>query len=299
MNTRIFFSITIFLFFLKTFTYAQNIDNDTLSNRLQGIKYGENSYFQLEGYEIRVCAFAESLDAKGIKTMKSEMNIPKNINGVKDSFFTEKNLRFKQQHIAKSKLIEYSSSYMVEQQPKRSLVFQFLSLQKKDSLLEKDFIHQFLAHQIPNNVYVSYQIDTINFVGRKIPLGRNCEYMGVHNVQCPFYGQMNWSIHRTIEDAALVAHNQYLTTASKWLGSVKEEKEIDVIFEGTATKAKRVLYKIQLPSIILGGSNTLIIYYVVAKVRGKYVSCVLSHYENVNIMDTGLPALLSEVMRLK
>jgi hypothetical protein len=47
----------------------------------------------------------------------------------------------------------------------------------------------------------------------------------------------------------------------------------------------------------MGGSNVLVVYYVTGKVRGKFVTCVLSHYED----DKGankLPPLLSEVLEL-
>jgi hypothetical protein len=47
----------------------------------------------------------------------------------------------------------------------------------------------------------------------------------------------------------------------------------------------------------MGGSNVLVVYYVLAPVRNRYVACVLSHYTN-DVNASNLPPLLAEVMRL-
>ncbi len=47
------------------------------------------------------------------------------------------------------------------------------------------------------------------------------------------------------------------------------------------------------------GGKTLTIYYIAEKVRGNYLSCVLSYWNNDVITETGLPPLLNEVMKLK
>ncbi|MNY42069.1 hypothetical protein D3C86_1769290 [compost metagenome] len=78
-----------------------------------------------------------------------------------------------------------------------------------------------------------------------------------------------------------------------------KESEVTVIFEGQEVKAmKRIM--VANPPGALGGSNVVIVYYVVAKVRGRYVSCTLSHYtDDVGVKQNKLPPLLAEVMQLK
>jgi hypothetical protein len=73
---------------------------------------------------------------------------------------------------------------------------------------------------------------------------------------------------------------------------------VDVIFEGADIKALKVKYKFNIPQIIMGESNVLIIYFVTTEVRNKFVSCVLSHYTDDYNAKT-LPPLLNEVMQLK
>ncbi len=91
--------------------------------------------------------------------------------------------------------------------------------------------------------------------------------------------------------------NQQIATNKKHLTSTIESDTVNVIFEGQKTVATRSKVKIKLPKLIMGGSNVLIVYYVVCEVRGRYVACVLSHYTD-DINADELPPLLSEVMEL-
>ena len=47
----------------------------------------------------------------------------------------------------------------------------------------------------------------------------------------------------------------------------------------------------------MGGSNELIVYYVMAEIRGRYIACVLSHYSD-EAKEGELSHLLSKVMQL-
>lgn len=74
---------------------------------------------------------------------------------------------------------------------------------------------------------------------------------------------------------------------------------IDIIFEGQKLKAQRITYQIENETAALinntGGGNTqkLIIYYIVASIRGNYISCVMSHWNNDIVeRESGLPLLL-------
>ena len=76
-----------------------------------------------------------------------------------------------------------------------------------------------------------------------------------------------------------------------------DELELDVLFEGEKVKTVKQRVKIKLPKVVMGGSNELIVYYVMAKIRGRYIACVLSHYSD-EAKEGELPHLLSEVMQL-
>ena len=145
-------------------------------------------------------------------------------------------------------------------------------------------------------------INSIDFAGRKIELGSSCNWTNINTVQCPYYGEMNWSVHRTSESAINSIENQFNVTKSKKGGKVLSEQDVDVIFEGTDTKAKKVIYDFTgLKSLLLGisGGKTLTIYYVACKVRENYVSCCMSFWNNDTISESGLALLLEKVMTLK
>jgi len=60
--------------------------------------------------------------------------------------------------------------------------------------------------------------------------------------QCPYYGQMNWSVHKTLDDASQSVTNQYNIIKVKKGGKIISEEFVDVIFEGTEGTAKKVVY---------------------------------------------------------
>tara|TARA_B100000809_G_scaffold262304_1_gene313001 strand:+ start:541 stop:798 length:258 start_codon:yes stop_codon:yes gene_type:complete len=68
----------------------------------------------------------------------------------------------------------------------------------RDINFQGQFINDFLTDNIPLETVVSRTIDSIEFVGRKTPLGGHRRWMNVSNMQCPYYGQINWLIHKTI-----------------------------------------------------------------------------------------------------
>ncbi len=289
---------SFFLLIACTFLYSQNNQDLDFVSRLQGIKQGDFVFFELEGYQIYVKSINQSFNEKGIKKSKRELKIKKSLNGYKSNEFQSNNLIINQDEIENEKLKNYQTWYLFEKAQNQIICFWFGSVNKKDTILEHKFIKSYLDNKIPQSVYTSMQVDSIDFAGRKIALGESCHWMGVHNVQCPYYGQMNWSLHTTYQDAENMTNSQYYSAEQKKIGSVLESKEIDVIFEGSDTKAKRIVYKIKLPSLLIGGSNILIIYYVTTKVRDNYISCVLSHYTN-DVNNNGLPPLISKVLKLK
>ena len=126
--------------------------------------------------------------------------------------------------------------------------------------------------------------------------------MGVNNVQCPYYGQMNWSVHKDLEDAKATVEQQFEITKFQKGWKVISEEIVEIEFEGTETKAKKTIYDFTgVKSLLVGmsGGKTLTIFYVTTEVRGNYVSCVLSFWNNDTITENGLAPLLEKVMKLK
>jgi len=109
-------------------------------------------------------------------------------------------------------------------------------------------------------------------------------------------------VHKTMESAKNSIDNQFNVTKSQKGGKVISEEDVDVIFEGTETKAKKVIYDFTgAKSLLVGmsGGKTLTIYYVASKVRENYVSCCMSFWNNDTLTENGLAPLLEKIMQLK
>lgn len=148
-----------------------------------------------------------------------------------------------------------------------------------------------------SGLMTGYEAPEIDFCGRIITLGPACHWMGPHNCQCSGLGQMNWYMVGSPERAAELTHAQLKRTQED--RAVIRKDTVEVVFEGTETMAIRVTYKLAKVLRAMGvPSDRLVAYYVSVPVRGRYVSCILSHYGDP-APDRSLPPLLSEVMTLR
>ena len=291
--------ILTILTFLTSFNLltAQTIDAGQVFSNTHGIKQEGTTFYEVEGYSIFVHSHKASFDEKGFNKIKKKYSINKEISPVNDTTFQTGKVLVKTYN--RTKLVTESDVYYLFPQGQSEIkVIGLQTTNKRDEELEKFFVRSILDNSIPNSVYSSMVVDSINFAGRFIVLGPACHWMGTHNIQCPNLGQMNWAEFRSIDKAKEMVNAQFDITANKAIGEVLQQDTINIIFEGPETKALKTKYKIKIPQLIMGGSNILIIYYVATEVRGKYVACVLSHYtDDVNAKT--LPPLLNEVMKLK
>ena len=292
-------AILTILTFLTSFNLltAQTIDAGQVFSNTHGIKQEGTTFYEVEGYSIFVHSHKASFDEKGFNKIKKKYSINKEISPVNDITFQTCKVFVKTDN--RTKLVTESDIYYLFPQGQSEIkVIGLQTITKRDEELEKLFVKSILDNSIPNSVYSSMVVDSINFAGRFIVLGPACHWMGTHNIQCPNLGQMNWAEFRSLDKAKEMMSAQFDITANKAIGEVLQQDTINVIFEGTETKALKTKYKIKIPQFIMAGSNILIIYYVATEVRGKYVACVLSHYtDDVNAKK--LPPLLNEVMKLK
>lgn len=288
----------LFLFVLSTLS-AQN---EKLFNRLQAINNGGLTFYEVDGTNILSQTLNYKFTEKGLKKVYRKYSIKK-----KDHKTTDSDLNYKNYYVSKTDLIienltQNSSYYFLENKNKRTTIIQFGSINKKDKEFERKMVRLIMENKIPKQCYNSIEIDSINFVGRKIKLGSNCQWQNVNNVQCPYYGQMNWSVHKDLKDAENTVEQQFEITKSKKNGKVISEEIVEIEFEGTETKAKKVIYDFTgVTSLLAGmsGGKTLTIFYVATEVRNNYVSCVLSFWNNDTITENGITPLLEKVMKIK
>ena len=272
--------------------------NENRFRNFHGIHQPENNvtFFEAEGYNIFIQQVSAGLDKKGIaKVMRTYS--AKGAAVTTDSDILGNNSVL-QKNREKAGVTSYSTYYLLGISDTATTVIGFTRSIARDTTLEKDFVNAYILKQIPSFVYSSMSTDTIDFVGRPIEFSSVCRWMSPHNIQCGNFGQMNWAVFNDLNTAEQYRDTHYQMAQNKKLMKVVREEWIPVLFEGQETKALKATVRIQLPMFLLGGTHTLIVYYVTAQVRGKYVTCILSQYAtDENSFE--LAPLLSDMLVLK
>ncbi|MEO9211204.1 MAG: hypothetical protein ABI208_08895 [Ginsengibacter sp.] len=297
---RLFKIFSVLFFFISYASFGQT--NDDLYSRLNAISNGKTDFFNVDGIDITSQALNTKFTKKNILKKFYGFRLKESDLNSSDSLIDFQNFYVEQKELITDGIIQNTSYYFIENFNKGLTAITFVSINKQDRNFEREFVKKIYENSIPKEVYEQLKIDSINFAGRKISLDGSCRWMGINNVQCPTFGQMNWSVHKTLEDALQNETNQYNIIKSKKDGQIISEEIVDIVFEGTEVKSKKVVYDFKgINSVLVGisGGKTLTIYFVAAPVRENFVSCVLSFWNNDNINPSGLPPLLEEVMRLK
>ena len=264
--------------------------NEELFNRLRAINNSGTTFYNVDGVDFTNQNISSEFNEKKIQ-----------FRGGKTFCLGYENYKVVNREEFENSLVSVSVNYFVKNNDNRISIFWFGYYNKSNPEFERKMIDLILSDAIPKDCFSSIKTDKINFAGREIELGGNCEWMNINNIQCPYYGQMNWSVHKTKESAELSIQNQLKATKIKNGGKVISEEEIDIVFEDVPSKAKKVYYDFTGVTSILAsmsGGKNLTIYYISEKVRDNYVSCVLSFWNNDNINPSGLPPLLEEVMSI-
>lgn len=283
-----------------TLSFCQ--EKDDFSKRLKAINNQTIIFYNIDGVDFSSQTFSNEFSEKGLKKLYKKYSINESDIKVKDDSLKNNNFYITKSENVAENINQISSYYFVENQNKTVSVFWFGYYNKLNKEFERKYVNHILNDEIPKEVFEPMTIESIYFAGRKIELGNSCNWTNINTVQCPYYGEMNWSVHKTIETAKNSIDNQFNITKSRKGGKVISEEEIDVIFEETETKAKKVIYDFTgAKSLLAGmsGGKTLTIYYVACKVRENYVSCCMSFWNNDTITENGLAPLLEKVMKLK
>lgn len=285
---------------LSTFAFSQEIDD--FAKRLKAINNQTIIFYNVDGIDFSSQTFNNEFSEKGLKKLYRKYSIKESNVKVKDETLNNNNFYITKTESVAENINYISSYYFVENQNKTVSVFWFGYYNKSDKDFERKYVNRILNNEIPKEVFEPMTINSIDFAGRKIELGNNCNWTNINMVQCEYNGQMNWSVHKTVESAKNSIDIQFNVTKSRKGGKVLSEEIVDVIFEGTETKAKKVIYDFTgAKSLLEGmyGGKKLTIYYVACKVRENYVSCCMSFWKYDTITENGLAPLLEKVMQLK
>jgi hypothetical protein len=282
-----------------TLSFGQN---EALLDRLQAIRNNNMIFCNVDGYQITSETFNREFTEKGLKKVFRKYSIDRETPKIKDEQLPYNNLYVTTDEVRAEGIVQNNAFYFIEIDKNQLRVVQFIAVNKRNKSFEQAMVSLLMEDGIPEENFAATTIDTINFAGRDIQLSSNCYWTGVNTVQCPYLGEMNWSVHKDLKDAQNSVAQQYAITASKKNGKILSEEQVSLIFEGTETAAKKIIYDFKGVSSLLAsmsGGKTLTVFYVAAPVRGNYVSCVLSFWNNDSITETGLVPLLDEVMQLK
>ncbi len=303
MKSRFTKSIQLILcLIVPIFGFGQYQESEIM-DRLSGLKRNDMLFFQLDGIDIAVksayCNITPKELAKTFRIFKvSKKDLETNKVETAEGYWAVK----KEIPNQNSRGIES----IVFAPADGNLVHAFSFVYQKDSEGERvatEFVKFFLNQPPLENILASNKLDTVDFVGRDIYLGSACRWMSVNNIQCPYLGQISWTVHHSLEAARQQEDftvKNLIETNHK--GRVVSDEKIPVRFEGEDASARKLVFDLKgVTSLLAGmsGGETLTIYYVTTSIRGKHISCTMSHWNNDRLEENNLPPLINEVMSFK
>tara|TARA_B100000809_G_C15023892_1_gene489449 strand:+ start:154 stop:999 length:846 start_codon:yes stop_codon:yes gene_type:complete len=261
------------------------------------VNLGYGAEYNIEGYYITSKFEKIKEGDKGTKQVKRKLSFDQDLIATTNPQIINDHQLLVNKKQLKNNVIETTICYIFPSDYGMSKLLIFNTNIDRNLELENTFTKYFIGDSIPEYVENSTRIDSIDFVGRKIKLGPACNWKGPHNVQCPYSGQMNWAVFKNKSTAQQYLNTQIKKNSNRWLTKIVSDEKINIIFEDVETTAIRMIVQISVPKAALEGSNKLIVYYVSEKIRGKYVSCILSHYTNDKSVN-GTSPLINEVLQL-
>ncbi|MBV7441355.1 hypothetical protein KRX57_07970 [Weeksellaceae bacterium TAE3-ERU29] len=289
--------LIFFILFGFSTVFAQ--ENDFL-DRLSVMENNGKTWYNIDGYSITKEDFDKDFNERNLKRIYRKHGIKK-----LDVKNTINDFDFKNFHVVKTSefansLKQIDSYYFVENEEGEISVIWFIRVNNNDFDLEKKMVNAIAHNQIPKDKYVSMKTDSVDFWGRKIALGNNCNWTFLNTLQCPYFGEVNWSIYKNLDQAKIDNDNQLLMTKSQKMGKIISEEEVDILFENVRTKAKKAVFKLNRVTSIFAGGKSLTIYYIAERVRDKNVRAVFSFWDTDEINPaTKLSPLLEKFIELK
>lgn len=294
---------TILLIFLLVKTVnAQHTAIEELYSYTHGVRIKEALLLNIKGYEIIVDKVKGDVSKRNFQTLFKGFGLSK-----KDMTAVDTSLGIQTFHISKQQTIEEGQSilqeyFFLQKNPDTILGISITAATKTDPVFVKSLFEIITQYGFPDSLISNANSPTFQFAGRAITIDSRCKWRGSNVIQCSGLGEINWSLHSTFEEA--LSQTTVQESDNKNLKVFKQDNTelVPVLFEGTPTEAKKISFKVKGLSGALTkmeGSRNLIVYYITAPIRGRFVSCVLSHWTSDDIEAGGLPPLLGQLMELK
>lgn len=181
-----------------------------------------------------------------------------------------------------------SACYLFASEQKKLHQILFQTLNQRDILLEHQIVESYFANQLSEYIDVDNNVSDIDFLGRRLALGNTCKWKLPNSVACGG-AQISWSEFPSYQEAIVDLQARVLANIHPDV-EILSDTDVDMLFEGVPTVARRIVYMPPLQNYPLG------VYYIAQEVRGRYISCVLSNYV-YNRYDYELLPLLQQVMQ--
>ena len=317
----IFFTVLLLipLWGVMGYATAQTVQENGVIGRLQAISNRGTDFYNVDGISVTQEVFQSKFSKANILKMYGQFIPGESSLEQSDLSIEQQNFVYERVDSLSEGIDIYTTYYFIEEPVGSITAITYSSPGKNDKKLQRELNPLILGKKVPASVFSPMVFNTIDFAGRRIELSYLCQWTKVNSVQWPYHGQINWSVHRDRADAELSVDMQRRISAHNFLNpdvpsreysetpnSILSDEMVDVIFEGTPIKARKVVFslgtgleKILGPTGKGEGTKELTIYYVTAPVRGNWVSCVMSHWNNDIIGESGLPELLEKIMKLK
>ncbi len=276
---------------------------DPIFKRLSVITREGINFYNIDGIEIIAKKVSKEFNTLNICEGFPEMEIKQKELNLSDNELPYKNYFISKTETLFNKFTKHTRYYFIQATDNRILAVVFQSIDKVDKIFERKMIGYIEKKEIPKSLFAAQPTDSINFAGRYIKLQKPCHWMNVNNIQCQFNnGQIDWSMHESLIDAEALANFKYHALKNTEIKSeILKDIEMDALFEGEKIKVKKLVQKFKGArgaALKIEGSNILNVYIAVAKIRGNYISCTMSHWADPMYADNFLPGIISEIMTL-
>lgn len=299
------FIVVAIFSFSNQFVAAQ--DRGILS-RLQAVSNGDSDFYNVDGVNITYEVIRHRFTMANILHYYGQFIPDESALEYSDSTISLRNFVHERIDSVCEGVNIYTTYYFIEEPAAGITVITYSSPGKDSKETQRELNPLILGKKIPESVFNKMIFNSINFAGRKIELGTYAaQWTNVNCVQWPYNGEMSWSIHHDQASAALSVEMQRRVTAEnnskQFSASLVSDEMENVLFEGAPVVARKVVYKpegeIAAKLASTSDGETMVIYYVSAFVRNNWVSCMMSHWSNDAIGESGLPTLLEKVMTLR
>lgn len=245
-----------------------------------------------QGYTVYVTTVAGNLgDSRVLSTVRKDFKINDSITGYPDPLLGRDNIvmEFAASDNERLNLITSAVCYALAKSDEEIVTMVFQKPGKRNIGAEYEVIDEYFRSGFAPYISANRSVDRIDFAGRIVRLDDACQWRGPNSI---YYmrGQVSWSVFPSYEEAETDVMNRIAANDSKNRDILSDE-DLDVIFEGVPTVARRIVYNNP------GSYYPLAVYYLAQEVNGYAVSCVLSN-DVYDTNDYGLASILQKFMSI-